>query len=210
MKPLHGVPAHEPAQSPHPPHNSENIIDMKKTIRIHIGGLHATKESVIIETALGSCVAVCLYDPLKQIGGMNHILLPGKPDLRQFDAAARYGVNAMEQLINRIMAIGGRRFQLVAKIFGGAHLFPTISIENGIGKKNVAFVEEFLQMEKIRIISRDVGGHESRKVLFHTDTGDVFVKRISSSYYPIIIAQEKKMMNKVQKQAEQPANVTLF
>ncbi len=186
------------------------IIDMKKTINIHIGGLHASKESVIIQTALGSCVAVCLYDPLKQIGGMNHILLPGKPDLKQFDSAARYGVNAMEQLINRIMAIGGNRFQLIAKVFGGAHLFPAISIENGVGKKNVSFVVEFLQMEKIRIISSDIGGHESRKIFFHTDTGDVFVKRISSTFYPKIADREEKMMNKIQKQAEMPAKITLF
>jgi chemotaxis protein CheD len=183
---------------------------MKKTINIHIGGLHASSESVIIETILGSCVAVCLYDPVKQIGGMNHILLPGKPDMKQFDSAARYGVNAMEQLINRIMGVGGIRFHLIAKVFGGAHLFPSISIENGIGKKNVEFVMEFLQMEKIRIVSFDIGGHDSRKILFHTDTGDVFVKRISSSFYVKIAETEKKMMNKVRKQAEKPTKITLF
>lgn len=182
---------------------------MKKTISIHIGGLHASRGSAIIETTLGSCVAVCLYDPLKQIGGMNHILLPGKADLLHFDSAARYGVNAMELLINRIMAIGGNRFQLVAKVFGGAHLLPSIPIENGVGKKNAEFVVEFLQMEKINILCCDLGGYETRKIYFHTDTGDVFLKRISSSVSKID-QREKKMMNKIRKQAEKPTSITLF
>jgi len=183
---------------------------MKKAISIHIGGLHASRGSAIIETTLGSCVAVCLYDPLEQIGGLNHILLPGKADLLHFDSAARYGVNAMELLINRIMAIGGNRFQLVAKVFGGAHLLPSISIENGVGKKNAEFVVAFLKMEKIRITGCDIGGYESRKIYFHTDTGDVFLKRISSSFYSKINQQAMKMMHKIQKQAEEPTNITLF
>ena len=127
-----------------------------------------------------------------------------------FDSAARYGVNAMELLINRIMAIGGNRFQLVAKVFGGAHLLPSISIENGVGKKNAEFVVAFLKMEKIRITGCDIGGYESRKIYFHTDTGDVFLKRISSSFYSKIDQREKKLMNKIQKQAEKPTNITLF
>lgn len=183
---------------------------MKKLINIHIGGLYVTQESVVISTVLGSCVAVCLYDPLKQIGGMNHILMPGNPDMKHFDSAARYGVNAMEQLINRIMAIGGCRFHLIAKIFGGAHLFPTISEENGIGQKNADFVLDFLKMENIRIVSSDLGGHASRKILFHTDTGDVYVKRISSTFYPKIAEQEKKLISKIKKQADKPTQITFF
>ena len=141
---------------------------------------------------------------------MNHILLPGKADLLHFDSAARYDVNAMELLINRIMAIGGNRFQLVAKVFGGAHLLPAISIENGVGKKNAEFVVAFLKMEKIRITGCDIGGYESRKIYYHTDTGDVFLKRISSSFYSKINQREMKMMNKIQKQVQKPTNITLF
>ena len=189
---------------------TDNIHVMKNTIRIHIGGLHASSGSTIIETTLGSCVAVCLYDPLEKIGGMNHILLPGKADMLHFDSAARYGVNAMELLINRIMTIGGNRFQLVAKVFGGAHLFPSISIENGVGKKNAEFVVAFLRMEKIRIIGCDLGGHDSRKIYFHTDTGDVFLQRISSASYSKIDQREKNLMRKIRKQTEKPTKITLF
>jgi chemotaxis protein CheD len=183
---------------------------MKTSIHIHIGGLHASRGPAIIDTTLGSCVAVCLHDPQARIGGMNHILLPGKADLLHFDSAARYGVNAMELLINRIMAIGGNRLKLVAKVFGGAHISPEISIENGVGKKNAEFVVAFLQMENIRIIGSDLGGHESRTIYFYTDTGEVFLKRGVCASYPKITEREKKLMNKIRKQAEKPASITLF
>ena len=104
---------------------------MRKQISIHIGGYHASREPSVIHTVLGSCVAVCLFDPVNRVGGMNHILLPGKADMRHFDVSARYGINAMELLINKMMQLGGSRNRFLAKVFGGAHLFPAISKENG-------------------------------------------------------------------------------
>ena len=90
---------------------------MKRSISIHIGGFHASREPTVIETLLGSCVAVCLYDSVARIGGMNHILLPGKADLKHFDNVARYAINAMELLINRIMTPRGQKTRLDSKGF---------------------------------------------------------------------------------------------
>ncbi|MDM8535516.1 chemotaxis protein CheD, partial [Desulfobacterales bacterium HSG17] len=99
---------------------SNSVQGIKRHVDIHIGEFHASGQPTVISTLLGSCVAVCLYDPIKQIGGMNHILMPGRADMKRFDMSARYGINAMELLINRIMNLGGKRRNLVAKIFGGA------------------------------------------------------------------------------------------
>jgi chemotaxis protein CheD len=183
---------------------------MKKKITIHIGELYATTRPMVIHTLVGSCVSVCLFDPDRQIGGMNHILLPGRADMTKFDAPARYGIYAMELLINKIMKLGGNRHGLIAKIFGGAHLLPAISYENGIGRKNVAFVLEFLRNESIRIISYDLEGHESRRIYFHTDTGDVFLKRIYSHYYPALALQEKKLFRRAKRESEKPAEISFF
>ncbi len=183
---------------------------MKKKTSIYIGEYYASNRPSVIETLVGSCVAVCLFDPLTQIGGMNHILLPGKADMKHFDAPARYGINAMELLINRIMNLGGNRHSLIAKAFGGAHLLPAISKENGVGRKNTSFVVEFLKNESIKMISYDLKGHESRRIYFHTDTSDVFLKRIPSRYYSDITAKERKMLKHVRRESQKPAEVDLF
>jgi chemotaxis protein CheD len=137
---------------------------MKKQIHLHIGGFYASGEPVSIMTVLGSCVAVCLFDPVERIGGMNHIFLPGRADIQHFDDAARYGVNAMELLINRMLNLGADRKRLVAKAFGGGHVIPSISKKNGIGQQNIEFTLDFLKREGIRIVSQDLGGDDSRKI----------------------------------------------
>ncbi len=185
---------------------------MKKKITIHTGESYASKEPLIISTILGSCVAVCLYDPINRIGGMNHILLPGQPDMRSFDNSAKYGINAMDLLITQIMKLGGNRKRLIAKAFGGSHILPEISKENGIGRKIVTFVKTFLHNEKIRLISSDVGGVDTRKIFFHTDTGDVFLKRRRQlrDKAQDIIAEENKRLKKIQREINKPTDVIIF
>jgi len=183
---------------------------MKKLILIHIGGLHASKEPAVIETVLGSCVAVCLYDAAERIGGMNHILLPGEADLTRFDTAARYGVNAMELLINRIAALGGNRHRIVAKAFGGAQILPSISKANGMGRKNADFVLEFLRMERINLVSHDLGGHSPRKVYFHTDTGYAFLKTLPRISRSRVVSEELKQWVRVRSNSQETGEITLF
>jgi chemotaxis protein CheD len=183
---------------------------MKRDISIRVGDLYGSREPAVIHTILGSCVAVCLYDPVQRIGGMNHILLPGNADTKYFDASARYGIHAMELLINRIMTLGGNRHQLIAKAFGGAHILPSITPENGTGRRNIEFVREFLKTEAISMVSYDLGGHQARRIFFHTDTGEVLVKRIFRPKHHGISIKERKLLDLVRREAESPGSITLF
>ncbi len=183
---------------------------MKKTIRINAGGYYASATPKIIRTTLGSCVAACLYDPISRIGGMNHILLPGYNKLDVTDGSARYGVNAMELLINRIMGLGGSRRNLTAKVFGGANVIETLTSENSIGAQNVRFMLEYLTNESIRIISHDLGRNCTRIIKFHTDTGEVFLKRLRSVDIPSIVHEERESLKFVEKEIKKAGEVDLF
>jgi chemotaxis protein CheD len=101
---------------------------------------------------------------------MNHILMPGKADLKSYNNPARYGINAMEILINSMMKLGANRYKLLAKVFGGAHVLSGISEEYGVGLKNVECIIDFLMNEKIRIANYNIGGYDSRRIFFYTDT----------------------------------------
>ncbi len=152
---------------------------MKHKIILTIGDCYASNKPTVISTILGSCIAVCLYVPPKRIGGMNHIFLPGKVRLNDFGAPSRYSSDAIELLVKRVIQGGANYYNLRAKVFGGAHLFSDINNANGIGEKIATEVLEFLHAKKIRIISMNLGGHEGRKIHFHTDTEDAFLKRFS-------------------------------
>ncbi|WP_172293919.1 chemotaxis protein CheD [Pseudoruegeria sp. HB172150] len=138
-----------------------------KVIAVCQGELSVSGDpNVVLSCILGSCIAACLWDPTARVGGMNHILLPG----RRNDASGhnKFGVFAMEALINELMHIGGRKTNLVAKIFGGANTF-----ENGlgIGEANAAFVRDFLEAESIPIKAESIGGRQARRVRFFPESG---------------------------------------
>jgi chemotaxis protein CheD len=184
---------------------------MKQKIDIWIGEYYASDTPTVIGTLLGSCVAVCLFDPIRRVGGMNHILLPDRADVKGFNAPARYGINAMELLINRIMNLNGGSRRFIAKIFGGARLLPSIPDENSPGRQNVDFVETFLKQEQIRVSGMDVGGCLSRKILFHTDTGDVWVKRNKSgSANNKVTRSQDGQVHRIRKQAQSSGEIELF
>lgn len=156
--------------------------NQKETVIIRIGELYATNKPTVIQTVLGSCVAVCLFDTVNRIGGMNHIFLPGNSSSNIYDTSFRYGENAMKYLIKRVLNLGGERKSLVAKAFGGANVLPSISENLGVGPRIVDFVLDYLEKEKIEIIAHDLGGNKSRKVFFHTDTGMAHVRRFIHKY----------------------------
>ncbi len=114
----------------------------------------------VLATLLGSCVAACLHDPVAGVGGMNHFLLPGD---RRRVRAERFGVHAMELLVNALLSQGASRSRLEAKLFGGANTIQGLS---DIGTMNAAFAKRFLQREGIRITSECLGGTRGRRIQF--------------------------------------------
>jgi len=124
---------------------------------------------VVLSTVLGSCVAVCLWDDVAGLGGMNHFLLPFGPKAAA-TTPERYGVHAMEILINALLKAGARRNRLQAKLFGGAQLSATLS---DIGQSNARFAKEFLATEDIPCLAESLGGTSARRVLFRPRTGNV-------------------------------------
>jgi chemotaxis protein CheD len=145
--------------------------------RIQNGEVFASSAPSLVSTVLGSCVASCLYDATAAIGGMNHFMLPDcvTPDSL---LPASYGVNAMELLINHLMALGARRDRLQAKVFGGARVLQGSEQGAKVGDANVAFVKEFLVREGIAIVAHRLGGTHPLQVNFFTHTGKVLLRTI--------------------------------
>jgi len=124
--------------------------------------------NICLSTILGSCVSICLYDVSATVGGMNHFLLPG--DLNSDSQDQKYGVNAMELLINKLLGMGANRSDLQAKVFGGANMNASL---RDIGKLNGEFANSFLELENIPIISKSLGGGNARRLRFWPTTGAV-------------------------------------
>ena len=146
-----------------------------------IGEVYASAIPLELRTLLGSCVAVCLFDPVARAGGMNHFALPDEPDGAAATPVARFGLPAMLELLDRLRAVGGIHQRLLATIIGGGHLLSATDVVNGVARRNVAFARSFLGDVRIAIVAEDVGGHHARQVRFHTDTGGIQVAPVETA-----------------------------
>lgn len=132
-----------------------------------------------VTTLLGSCVSVCLWDPAARVGGMNHYLLP----LWNGDGlmTPRYGNIAIPMLIEKLVQAGCSKTNLRAKVFGGASVLDSSGGFLNVGERNIRYAEAALEEARIPVAGRDVGGTCGRKILFETDSGDVFVKKLTKA-----------------------------
>jgi chemotaxis protein CheD len=131
-----------------------------------------------VVTVLGSCVSVCLWNPVRGYGAMNHFVLPiGDP--RASDSSWRYGDSAVDGLVHKLLELGARRGELRAKLFGGGHLLASRSNDDRrLGARNVAIARERLASHQLDVEAQAVGGDYGRKVFFHTDTGNAWVQAL--------------------------------
>jgi chemotaxis receptor (MCP) glutamine deamidase CheD len=165
----------------------------KKHVRLQIGEVMASAEPVVLQTLLGSCVAVCLHDPQSHLGGMNHILLPGSCSTCP---GARFGEQAMERLMDQLMKLGANRGALVAKAFGGANVLPCFQSPT-IGEENAKFVRRFLATRGIPLIAQRLGGDHAVQLSFSTDTGKASVRAVDGSRLPAISSAEESYVHAV-------------
>ena len=179
-------------------------------VTLHIGGVYATRAPTVIKTVLGSCIAVCLREPRKQIGGMNHFMLPTRLDRDSDQRSACYGVYAMDLLVNELMKLGAERGRLQAKVFGAAHLLGMGHALHSVAAQNATFILAYLKTEGIPLLSYDLGGGAPRTVHFFTDTGRVLLKQLGQQRRSRIVLQERRHERKVLRTLEGPADITLF
>lgn len=160
--------------------------------RISVGESYVTRHDEMISTVLGSCICACIRDPILGIGGMNHFMLPGGAASASRQASIveqRFGVAAMESLINSLLIHGGVKSRFEVKVFGGAELIGSGS--GGVGASNAAFAQQFLQAEGLRLSAQDCGGPYPRRVLYRPLDGRVMVKRMPINEVQSDLAREK-------------------
>ena len=179
-------------------------------VKILPGEYFATNQETMIVTVLGSCVSACIRDPIAGVAGMNHFLLPANADEINFNSeSARYGVYAMEILINHMLKLGADRKRLEAKIFGGANVLKGFKVNN-VGKQNAEFVQEYMMSENIRVTATDLLGEFPRKLYQFPKTGEVKVRKLKSLHNTTILDRESEYKVKIKQSKSGGGDVDLF
>jgi len=153
-----------------------NRQDAGQRVYLHPGQMALGSDDHSITTILGSCVAVCLYDTVQRIGGLNHFLLPHAPTGQN---STRYGDVAMRRLLDEMMMRGSQFRHLQATVIGGACVLPANQGRAAdLGRANARVALGILGAAGIPVVMEDLGGQRGRRVLFHTGSGDVLVRQL--------------------------------
>ena len=153
------------------------VLGARRRVYLLPGQLHASAEPCQISTILGSCVAVCLFDRSRLAGGMNHFLLPSSR--KDEPESMRFGDTATVALLEKLLALGCRLQNITAKIFGGSALFRCKErYPESLGAKNVAAAIQLMENAGIPIVAQETGGDHGRKVVFDTDDGVAWSRRV--------------------------------
>ena len=148
----------------------------REAINISPGEYFISPKGMLIHTLIGSCVAVAMYDPQTKIGGMNHFSAAQLKDI-PYDAVLQHAEESMKNLVSALLENGCSRTSLEAKILGGSNLSEP-DADDETTASNIRFAEEYLQNANIKIVGRDTGGNEARKIYLHTDTFKILLKRL--------------------------------
>lgn len=167
----------------------------RNAVKLLPGEYFVSENDIVLSTVLGSCIAACMWDRNARVGGMNHFMLPGDPARAGTDAdpiglAGRYGVFAMEQLINELIKRGARKSNLEVKLFGGGAVLRNFTALN-VGERNAEFVLNFLRTEGIRIASQDLLDVFARRVAFFPVSGRALCRKLPQADAAVVSAEQK-------------------
>lgn len=171
-------------------HDARENIDV---VKIFAGDCYVTQEDIMLSTILGSCVSACIRDARAGVGGMNHFLLPGEVGQEiALSDSARYGVYAMESLLNGILSKGGRKDRLEIKVFGGGNV---INNSARIGSRNAQFIRGFLQKEGLRTAAHDLEGDYPRRVHYYPASGKLMMRQLKRREDMHVVVEETRYRN---------------
>lgn len=143
----------------------------------------ASNPDSLITIGLGSCVGVCLWDPIIKVGGMVHVMLPDSTQSKSTHNKAKYADTGINLLLDEMVKIGAKKGRIIAKIAGGAQMFNFAQKNEllRIGDRNVQAVKKLLSEKGVRITAEDTGGTYGRTIVFSTVDAQLLIRAVNQS-----------------------------
>jgi chemotaxis protein CheD len=160
------------------------FVATQNMINVGMAELAVSKEPTDILTVLGlgSCIALCAYDPVSRTAGMAHMVLPrSRGDSEELISRVKYIETGVPWLLQKMSKLGAQKSNLILKMTGGARMLniPGNNSILDIGQKNIAQIKETLAKEGLKVCAEDLGGGLGRSVRFYVENGKIQVKAVN-------------------------------
>ncbi len=142
---------------------------------------------VLVTVGLGSCIAIVLYDPTAQVGGLAHVLLPSPALARQDGNPAKSPHTAVPRLLELMAERGASARRVTGRLAGGASMFAALAPPGTIqmGERNVVASRQVLHSHGIPIVGESVGGDYGRTVRLDVGNGNLEIRSVAHGVHVI-------------------------
>lgn len=133
----------------------------------------AVADKMIATHAVGSCIAVCVYDPVVSVAGMLHFLLPDSsinPE-RAGKHPAAFADTGIPLLFQTAYRHGLVKQRAIVKLVGGAEMPQKTGGWFSTGRRNLLAARQMLWRNGVFIAAEDVGGKDARTVHLSVGSG---------------------------------------
>lgn len=157
---------------------------MGEVVKVGMADLNVcTPPNSITTLGLGSCVGVILYDPIKKISGMVHVMLPDSTKINNNENKAKFADTGIKELLNRILKMGASKPAIIAKIAGGAQMIAFSSNNDmlRVGDRNVEATKKILRELSIPLVAEDTGDSYGRTIEFFPETGELKIRAVGKT-----------------------------
>lgn len=158
------------------------------TIVVKVADLNIVSgDGELATLGLGSCVAICLHDPVAKVAGMAHVLLPNKSLSRNAENPAKFPQSAIPLLVEKMQGLGAEKSRLTARLVGGASMFGNLSPSGAVqmGERNVVASRQVLEEQGITITAEDTGGTTGRSIRLQAVDGALFIRTLATGERPL-------------------------
>lgn len=160
------------------------LVATQNMINVGLSELAVSKESsdVLTVLGLGSCIALCAYDPVSRIAALAHMVLPrSRVESDELGTRVKYIDTGVPWLLQKMSKLGAEKSNLILKITGGARMLniPGNNSILDIGQKNIVQIKDSLAKEGLKICAEELGGGLGRSVRFYVETGKIQVKAVN-------------------------------
>ena len=158
------------------------------TIVVKVADLNIVSgDGELATLGLGSCVAICLHDPVAKVAGMAHVLLPNKSLSRNAENPAKFPQSAIPLLVEMMQGLGAEKSRLTARLVGGASMFGNLSPSGAVqmGERNVVASRQVLEEQGIAITAEDTGGTTGRSIRLQAVDGALFIRTLATGERPL-------------------------
>lgn len=153
---------------------------MSRTVEVNTGEVQIGQVGTILRSsAIGSCVVVAAFDPVERIGGLAHIMVPGKASNEYDTKRTRYAEDGIEKLMELMMDAGCKKRDIIACLVGGANVLKRNN--DRIGEDNIISIIGILTRKDIPIIAHSLGGIERRSIIISVSNAKVQITIGNSS-----------------------------